>query len=564
MTKINLNQTKISFVTHEYGLFKGHGGIASYLFQICNFLSKEFDSIEIYILTSQYDKLNCQNTKNIVILEHKNDPLLVDKLLSEINPDIVETQDYLGLCYYSLLKKSMGISFNNTLFFTNHHTNVREAFEWGSKIDFKNSATELKSLHSKEQVQFNLSDYNISPSNFLSKYVESNYDIKVKTFHLPYFYNLDNISKIKNRLNVINNNKNDFQICLISRFEARKNQIRLINEFQRFLDISKSNSSLILAGNSVDDFDGEDYRFKCFKSIKAKYCNNIKIYDFLDLKSQEKIIAFSDLVIMPSTFENFPVAIIECIKRGTPVIGSKHSGVKDMIGEKTSKYMTFDPFKEGDLSKKIFNFYNFDHDKRKDISDMQLANLNSITNPEKSVINRIKFFSSFNKNKETTQKKDNLVFIDCSPESNSKNSNDFLSSNTTIDDFLSQYALDGELFDFILLNDLSLSDKIKKLLSSNKFDENLKKVNIVFDNNFFFFNKDILFKRKSPIGVMRCNISEIKRFSGKSLLEFIFAEIEKRIVITFPCKIFSKSQFHQTIDFKFLNFNENIDLQKKL
>ena len=179
--------------------------------------------------------------------------------------------------------------------------------------------------------------------------------------------------------------KNSFNIVLISRFEGRKQQEKLISAF---VNLKKKglNIRLFLAGNTsyLNNDNKIDYRY--FSYCKTNNTEDIYIYDFLNLNEQEKLIAIADLTVLPSIFENQPVAMVETVLRGIPVMASKYSGIADYTRDER---LLFNPFDENDLEQKIEAFYNLSCENREIIQITQYDNLLKFINPKKCIIDRI-------------------------------------------------------------------------------------------------------------------------------------------------------------------------------
>ena len=100
---------KICFVTHEFGHFKGHGGIASYLYQICYLILERFQDFYVVVITPNYD-FKCDLLSNPRFSINQLVPgdfsflgNQVLEILKKEKPDFVECAEYLGLCLESIL-----------------------------------------------------------------------------------------------------------------------------------------------------------------------------------------------------------------------------------------------------------------------------------------------------------------------------------------------------------------------------------------------------------------------------------------------------------------------------
>jgi glycosyltransferase involved in cell wall biosynthesis len=132
-----------------------------------------------------------------------------------------------------------------------------------------------------------------------------------------------------------------------------------------------------------------------YKKLKEEDRKNIKFFDFLSQKQQEPLIAITDLSVMPSTYENQPMAMIETVLRGIPIIASKYSGCADYLDEN----MLFDPFDEKDLLNKIQNFYNLSKADQDCVAARQKEKLLEVLKPENCILPR--FYLKFKPSKST-------------------------------------------------------------------------------------------------------------------------------------------------------------------
>ncbi|MEI0799661.1 glycosyltransferase family 4 protein [Brachyspira intermedia] len=394
-------QYKIAFVAHEFGFFKGHGGIASYLYNIVKYILENHNNYKVYVLIIEYDK-NCDllDNNNLSIVNIKSESDVLEEL-EKISPNYVEVADFLAFCIDSLIQKHLGKKFTNTIFAVHHHTAIRECYIWNSKLPLKYANYEIKNQFEKEKAQILLSDIQIAPSQFMANYVKQNYyindDIKVYNHYIDINFT-DKNTLYNEFINYydLENYKDCFNIVLITRIEGRKNQEYLINEFINFKESNNiKNTNLFLIGNTnKDEITGEDIVFDLYKKVEEKYRDCIFFYDFADSNTKKLFYSIADLSILPSYYENFPMAIIETLCYGIPIMASKNSGCMDYIGS-TVDYMSFDPFKTGDLSKKIESFYKMTPKEKNDIINIQQNTLKNISDPSISIDNRLTLFNNY-------------------------------------------------------------------------------------------------------------------------------------------------------------------------
>ncbi len=385
---------KIAFVAHEFGLYSGHGGIASYLYNICSWLLK-LPNIEIFVYASYYGNNTdlLQNTRFNIIklngnLEEQRD--FVFRRLIEVQPDYIEFAEFNALGLKTVIEKKLNNidELQHSTIVTNNHTATKECWEWSNLKNFALAPYYLQNVSNEEAIQMHLSDYCIAPSSFLADYVKKNYHLEnqVLVFANPYITALKTKDRIRREMEEVfdlNEFNNSFNIVLISRFEGRKQQKKLIMAIKKLID-EELNINLIMAGNSTTMSNGIDYREYLMQF--AGDTKNIYFFDFANLETQEKFVAIADLTVMPSTFENQPVAMIETVLREIPVMGSIYSGITDYTKDER---LLFNPFKENDLTDKIRDFYHLSKNERISIQKAQKKRLEEFIDPEKSILDRI-------------------------------------------------------------------------------------------------------------------------------------------------------------------------------
>lgn len=403
----------IAFVAHEFGIFPGHGGIASYLYQIVTFILENRRDHHVDVIChmhgeSEHLKSLYPDRFRLHALDGSRGTLdtlvCVRALLIQVSPDVVEIADYLGLAKLAALDKQCGLGFSGTLFVTNHHTASQEIYEWCNEVDAAYSPHQVRQNIVHERDQMLLVDANIAPSRFLAQYVRNRYKLADEVDVFPYPYTVSLRCQEDVRRECIFHDpeagSRRFTVVLITRFEPRKNQARLIREFIRFLRALEAESEstegveLHLAGNSVAmDISGQDYRQYVYGLVPAEFTRNVHFHDFLHLEQQHHLIAIADLTVMPSTFENFPVAMIETVLRDIPVMGSTFSGVAD-YSRHDANILIFDPFDDGHLSRNILAFYRLDATARRRVLLNQQQELKDLVTPDNSVYKRVRFFES--------------------------------------------------------------------------------------------------------------------------------------------------------------------------
>lgn len=105
------------------------------------------------------------------------------------------------------------------------------------------------------------------------------------------------------------------KILYLSRWSERKGIQFLKEAIPKIL--RKTNVHFIFAGPNQDNI-----------NIPSKNCTFL---GYIDEKKIPTLFALSDIFILPSLYENFPISMLEAMASGTVVIGTKVGGVPEMI-----------------------------------------------------------------------------------------------------------------------------------------------------------------------------------------------------------------------------------------
>ena len=394
---------KIALVTHEFGLMRNSGGIAGYLYTYTKKYLKYDPDVEIYVITCNYHKRSdLLEHRRVHIFQIEKKKLSergkeVLQYILEIRPDIVEVTDYLGLCLEALVYKHIvGVELNNTVFLQYCHTATKEIYDWGGFGDVNKAPARVKVPINRELSQTILVDKVMAPSNFLRSYISDHYGI-VTPEKVTYALDVDpydrNELKKEMHLNYQLECMNDrFVINYITRFEDRKNQRMLVSVFLRFLKEIDDNAILILVGNSMESIKtGKNLMLEIYSDIPDEFKENIRFFEFATLEERKKYFSVSDLTVMTSPYENFPLLMVDSVRYGVPIMTSVYCGCCDYMG-KYKDNMSFDPFDDNDLFEKMVSFYKCDQFDREDIISVERNELVNLCSLENSLVKKIELY----------------------------------------------------------------------------------------------------------------------------------------------------------------------------
>lgn len=411
---------KIALITHEFGLMRNRGGIASYLYSYAKALLSEYPELQVHVVTCHlHEKCDLLSDERFFSYTLKSTVLSllgieVLELLKSIQPQYVETTDYLGLALEALVYKEMiGKELNHTMFMLCTHTASREIYEWGKSGELGNAPRRIKVPIGREWAQMVLADIVISPSIFLCDYVRKHYRIKRPRHVPPIFdyikYDKSDLKKEMDELYDLRELKGKFVISYISRFEKRKNQQMLVNVFLRFVEEIAPDALLLLVGNSMADMEtGRNLMLEVYETIPDIYKGNIRFFEFAVAEEKKKFFSVSDLAVMTSPYENFPFAMIEAVCCGVPIMTSIHCGCCDYMGS-YKDLTSFEPFSEEDLFHKLVAFYKMEQEQRERIAAEQMRNLQNLCSYENSVYRKWELYLEMEGN--VPQKKKPIVCV---------------------------------------------------------------------------------------------------------------------------------------------------------
>lgn len=88
--------------------------------------------------------------------------------------------------------------------------------------------------------------------------------------------------------------------------------------------------------------------------VEKKYAKNIEFLGQIPNQDINKYLNLSRVAIFPSLFDNFPYAVLEAMATGVQIVGSRNSGMYEMLDDPSSIYCTGD---YNDLAVKIIDKY---------------------------------------------------------------------------------------------------------------------------------------------------------------------------------------------------------------
>ena len=189
----------------------------------------------------------------------------------------------------------------------------------------------------------------IAISNENRQNVEKSYPfVKNKTIIIPNGYNQDVFYK-----------ENFPKKAVLEEIGITKNYQKIVSFAGKFtkikgIDVLLKAAQIYQNEDTLTILSGDGELFKEMISLSKKLnLKNIKFLGNQPHKTLNKIYNISDIAIVPSREESFGLVVIEAMATGTPVIGTKIGGIKDIINNKNGIFIEKDDDK--DLAKNIID-----------------------------------------------------------------------------------------------------------------------------------------------------------------------------------------------------------------
>lgn len=343
----------IAFISYEYPTETGGGGIGTYLAQIVTHLPSLGHKVVVFCGTKEPQawwqnewvrRIPCDDANhfNSEVVSH------FETLHYEIGFDIIEGTDFMAWGYsvhkafphipYVVRAHSNGFVVNKYLF---------EPLKGWAKWRFILGALKrgnLPRLPSKplpqdfahEAICLREADAVLSPSHSLGKIYQELDWCSTYTF-LPYIF-----SPSKALLEIKTNVNEDIKIVYYGRLEIRKGVLELAKSIPYLLKRHK-NISFHFYGKSAQSPKANVDMQTYLTQKLAKYQDKCVFHGAFEPKDLSLILENASIVILPSRFDNSPLACYESMAAGKPVIGSKHGGMAEIIEHGVSGFV-IDPY----------------------------------------------------------------------------------------------------------------------------------------------------------------------------------------------------------------------------
>ncbi|MEF9892059.1 MAG: glycosyltransferase [Anaerorhabdus sp.] len=275
-------------------------GAENVVIQICSMFSDQYEMIYVCKSGEIEEKLTQNNIKYVLF----NHVLDLNKIIKEVNPDIIHAHDVRASIYSCLFFKGKIIS----------HIH-------GNSIAMRKKS--CKSMIYKIFCKRFLKIIWVSSScfnSFIYRNLIANKSLILKNvlFNFPLKENYD-----------MSNHRYD--LLYLGRLDYEKNPLLFVEVVNK-LKKSITNISAVMVGNGVLEKD-------CIELIqKYKLTGNVDLLGFIE--NPYEVIANSKLLVMTSIYEGMPMAALESLALGKPIYATKTDGLVEIVVDNKNGYLT--------------------------------------------------------------------------------------------------------------------------------------------------------------------------------------------------------------------------------
>jgi glycosyltransferase involved in cell wall biosynthesis len=393
---------KIWLLTNDY--LPNYGfGIGKYIDNAANMYARAGHMVTIFVIDNYKESIEYaeNNRKKTVRYCLNNEQLpanlnvflknsyqlseVVIKMLKsgEPRPDIIEVQDCMALGYYLLIRKKCDeIVLKDIPIIVHAHGPRYEIVQNNNMLEYSWLDYQI-GLY--EKAAYTLADGVVAPSKYIAEKIQdyvSDFSLEVipLPFELPKKYARQETREVS------------IDFLYVGRLERRKGIIEFMNEISIFWR-KGINLKITLVGA---DTAIEEQRTTVKEFLIKTYYDYYKkgffvIIDQIPEEFVYELMKRARCVALPSLYDNFPLAVIEAMSLGKPVLVSNSGGQAEII-ENDQNGFVFDWGKKESLNKEVEKIINRSDNSLRSIGDNARARITELCNYQNNILKRIKYF----------------------------------------------------------------------------------------------------------------------------------------------------------------------------
>ncbi|MEJ8804059.1 glycosyltransferase [Pontibacter sp. H249] len=336
-------------LTTEYPPFYG-GGISTYCFNTARMLAERGYYVTIFLNDEVVDDYIVEEQDKIRIIRFNASTGETNQFLgyaanlsyrfleivktfikSEGAPDIIESQEYLGIAYYLLQHKFIRYEwYKNTKFIITLHSPAFLYLEYNQVPLFQYPNYWIGEM---ERFCIISADICISPSSYLIEEIEKRmYIDRNKIHHVPnpYFADSNEVKKAKAE-----------DIVFFGKLSPQKGTFKLVDYFVELWEEGFNEKLFLIGGQEIVYHPEGKNMGDVVRQKYAKFISNklLIIEDKLPPGKIKERLESAKVVIIPSIVDNLPYVVMEMMNIGLVVLVSKQGGQSEIVEDGISGFV---------------------------------------------------------------------------------------------------------------------------------------------------------------------------------------------------------------------------------
>lgn len=336
--------TKYWLLTSEFPPFFG-GGISTYCVHMSRMLQQQGHDVSVFVYDNAVRDLQIQTESGIRVIRFSPNRsgtraflgystqlsyeyaavvrLFVER---EGEPDVVESQEYLGIAYYLLQFRWLGYDWcrNLKVVITTHSP----AFLYLPQNHISTHKYPLFWLGEMERFCLKAADLLISPTQFLLDAIQTDTDIsRVPKIVIPNPY-----SSAGKTVEVTETAQRR-ELVLVAKLSAQKGSFRVLKYME---DVWKENPNIRLTMLGDDSIVYHPEKRSMGDILRQRYATDIRegrlrLLPKVPSSEYKSLLQEATIALVPSTFDNLPYVVLEMMALGKCVLASRQGGQAEII-----------------------------------------------------------------------------------------------------------------------------------------------------------------------------------------------------------------------------------------
>jgi glycogen(starch) synthase len=347
---------KIALISYEFPPETGYGGIGTYTYQISKTLAARGHHIEVFSSSPNKETLDIEIENGVMLHRVKADKRAVfsegivevfRKRNAIIGFDLIESPEYCaeGMAIQKEFSEiPMVVKLHAPLFLIKDLNNRYKKKSIKSIIKKYTGRSKYHKISDRDYIFTSSANAVCSPSKALASVVKEkwgirNIDIVPNVFIPSSSYLSLPVESSSNR------------ICFIGKLNVLKG-IRALTEAIPLVFKKNPDAKFRFIGRDGESPDGlgsmKEYIIKTLNKCTA----NLEFTDYVVHDEIPRFLADTDLVVLPSLWENYPYTCLEAMSAGKAVVGSQNGGMKEILHHGKGGFL-INPRKPGEIASAI-------------------------------------------------------------------------------------------------------------------------------------------------------------------------------------------------------------------